>query len=159
MICFILLWLAIQRLNLNNTLHKNVCNRSRWRSWLAISSLDAPLERSGIFTDYNERGFVSIWFISLSSNLKALYRYIYHVCESCIHWLSVHFCAVFLFKKRRHIIVFFMFIKLFYIFRALDCDQNATIFESVQVKIDVVALVLVHGLPAQSASAASRSTL
>ncbi len=76
-ICLILKWyvsfcfgLPFQRLNLNNTLHKNVCNRSRWRSWLANSSLDAPLERSASSRIIMKEFLFSIWFISLSSNLK-----------------------------------------------------------------------------------------
>ncbi len=50
----------------------SVSQRWRWRSWLAISSLDAPLERSAssrIMIIMKEFLF-SIWFISLSSNLK-----------------------------------------------------------------------------------------
>ncbi len=46
--------------------------RIRWWSWLAISSLDVPLERSAsspIMIIMKEFLF-SIWFISLSSNLK-----------------------------------------------------------------------------------------
>ncbi len=44
--------------------------RIRWRSWLAISSLDAPLERSASSRIIMKEFLFSIWFISLSSNLK-----------------------------------------------------------------------------------------
>ncbi len=69
----------------------------------------------------------SMWFISLSSNLKlsidivsmsvshvfADFRFIFVKC-SC--------------SRRDGTSLFSLFYKLFYIFRALDCDQNATIF-------------------------------
>ncbi len=44
--------------------------RIRWSSWLAISSLDAPLERSASSRIIMKEFLFSIWFISLSSNLK-----------------------------------------------------------------------------------------
>ncbi len=44
--------------------------RIRWRSWLAISSLDSPLERSASSRIIMKEFLFSIWFISLSSNLK-----------------------------------------------------------------------------------------
>ncbi len=44
--------------------------RIRWRSWLAISSLDVPLERSASSWITMKEFLFSIWFISLSSNLK-----------------------------------------------------------------------------------------
>ncbi len=47
---------------------------------------------------------------------------------------------------------FLYFIKLFYIFRALDCDQNATIFWECASK-NVVTLVRVHGLRCSKAGA------
>ncbi len=87
---------------------ESVSQRWRWWSWLAISSLDAPLERSAFSRIIMKEFLFSIWFISLSSNLKAFYRYIYQVCEACIRWLSVHFCEALLFKTRRRIIVFFI---------------------------------------------------
>ncbi len=44
--------------------------RIRWWSWLAISSLDAPLERSASSRIIMKEFLFSTWFISLSSNLK-----------------------------------------------------------------------------------------
>ncbi len=44
--------------------------RIRWRSWLAIPSLDAPLERSASSRIIMKEFLFSIWFISLSSHLK-----------------------------------------------------------------------------------------
>ncbi len=44
--------------------------RIRWWSWLAISSLDSPLERSASSRIIMKEFLFSIWFISLSSNLK-----------------------------------------------------------------------------------------
>ncbi len=44
--------------------------RIRWWSWLTISSLDAPLERSASSRIIMKEFLFSIWFISLSSNLK-----------------------------------------------------------------------------------------
>ncbi len=44
--------------------------RIRWWSWLAISSLDSPLERSASSRTIMKEFLFSIWFISLSSNLK-----------------------------------------------------------------------------------------
>ncbi len=44
--------------------------RIRWRSWLAISSLDSPLERSASSRIIMKEFLFSIWFISFSSNLK-----------------------------------------------------------------------------------------
>ncbi len=38
----------------------------------------------------------------------------YHVCEACIRWVSVHFCEVLLFKTRQqkvHHVCFLYFIK------------------------------------------------
>ncbi len=48
----------------------SVLQRWRWWSWLAISSLDAPLERSASSRIIMKEFLFSIWFISLSSNLK-----------------------------------------------------------------------------------------
>ncbi len=50
----------------------SVCQRwrIRWWSWLAISSLDVPLERSASSRIIMKEFLFSIWFISLSSNLK-----------------------------------------------------------------------------------------
>ncbi len=48
----------------------SVSQRWRWWSWLAISSLDAPLERSASSRIIMREFLFSIWFISLSSNLK-----------------------------------------------------------------------------------------
>ncbi len=48
----------------------SVSQRWRWRSWLTISSLDAPLERSASSRIIVKEFLFSIWFISLSSNLK-----------------------------------------------------------------------------------------
>ncbi len=54
--------------------------RIRWRSWLAISSLDAPLERSASWRIIMKEFLFSIWFISLSSNLKlSIYIFIMSV--------------------------------------------------------------------------------
>ncbi len=47
----------------------SVLQRWRWWSWLAISS-DAPLERSASSRIIMKEFLFSIWFISLSSNLK-----------------------------------------------------------------------------------------
>ncbi len=44
--------------------------RIRWWSWLAFSSLDSPLERSASSRIIMKEFLFSIWFISLSSNLK-----------------------------------------------------------------------------------------
>ncbi len=49
---------------------KSVSQRWRWWSWLAISSLDVPLERSASSRIIMKEFLFSIWFISLSSNLK-----------------------------------------------------------------------------------------
>ncbi len=48
----------------------SVSQRWRWWSWLAISSLDSPLERSASSRIIMKEFLFSIWFISLSSNLK-----------------------------------------------------------------------------------------
>ncbi len=58
----------------------SVSQRWRWRSWLAISSLDAPLERSASSRIIMKEFLFSIWFISLSSNLKlSIYIFIMSV--------------------------------------------------------------------------------
>ncbi len=44
--------------------------RIRWWSWLTISSLDSPLERSASSRIIMKEFLFSIWFISLSSNLN-----------------------------------------------------------------------------------------
>ncbi len=104
--------------------------RIRWRSWLTISSLDAPLERSASSRIIMKEFLFSIWFISLSSNLKlsidifimsvshvfADFRFIFVKC-SC--------------SRRDSTSLFSLFYKII-LFRALDCEH---FFESVQVKI------------------------
>ncbi len=53
-----------------NKLVFSVSVSQRWRSWLAISSLDVPLERSASSRIIMKEFLFLIWFISLSSNLK-----------------------------------------------------------------------------------------
>ncbi len=100
----------------------------------------------------------SIRFISLSSNLKlsidifimsvrhvfADFWFIFVKC-SCSREMA-HHC-------------FLYFIKLFYIYRALDWDQNGPFFESVRVKICGCTCASAWSALLQSARAASRSTL
>ncbi len=72
--------------------------RIRWRSWLAISSLDAPLERSASSRIIMKEFLFSIWFISFSnlklsidifimsvSHVFADFRFIFVKC-SCSRW-------------------------------------------------------------------------
>ncbi len=68
----------------------------------------------------------SIWFISLSSNLK-LSIDIFIMSVSHV-FADFRFIFVKCSCSRGEAHCFLYFIKLFYIFRALDCDQNATIF-------------------------------
>ncbi len=58
----------------------SVSQRWRWRSWLGVSSLDTPLERSASSRIIMKEFLFSIWFISLSSNLKlSIYIFIMSV--------------------------------------------------------------------------------
>ncbi len=102
--------------------------RIRWWSWLTISSLDAPLERSASSRIIMKEFLFSIWFISLSSNLKlSIDICIMSVSHVFTDFRSFLWSAPPVQDKTAHH-CFLYFIKLFYIFRALDCDQNAKIF-------------------------------
>ncbi len=121
--------------------------RIRWRSWLAISSLEAPLERSAssriIMKEF--LFLFSIWFISLSSNLKLSidifimsvshvfsdFRFIFVKC-SCSRGDGTSLFSLFY-----KIILYIQGSRL----RA-KCDHFLRVWE----KFDVVALVLVHVL-------------
>ncbi len=71
------------------------------RSWLAISSLEAPLETStSILMILMKEFLFLICFISLSSHLQ-LSIYMYYVCEACIRGVSVDLCEALLFETRR----------------------------------------------------------
>ncbi len=63
---------------------ESVLQRWRWRTWLAISSLDVPLERSASSRIILKEFLFSIWFISLSSNLK-LSIYIYSIYNNFLY--------------------------------------------------------------------------
>ncbi len=65
--------------------------RIRWRSWLAVSSLDSPLQRSASSRIIMKEFLCSIWFISLSSNLKLsidiFIMSVSHALKKMIHWI------------------------------------------------------------------------
>ncbi len=128
--------------------------RIRWRSWLSISSLDSPLERSAssriIMKEF--LFLFSIWFISLSSNLKlsidifimsvghvfADFRFIFVKC-SC--------------SRRDGTSLFSLFYKIILYIQGSRLRRNHFL-RVCKYKFEVVALVRVHGL-----RTASRSTL
>ncbi len=130
--------------------------RIRWRSWLAIPSLDSPLERSAssriIMKEF--LFLFSIWFISLSSNLKlsidifimsvrhvfADFRFIFVKC-SC--------------SRRDGTSLFSLFYKIIVYIQGSRLRRNHFL-RVCEYKFDMVSLVQVHGLRARAAHCSRR---
>ncbi len=145
-----------------NKLVFSVSVSQRWRirwSWLAIPSLDSPLERSASSRIIMKEFLFSIWFISLSSNLKlsidifimsvshvfADFRFIFVKC-SC--------------SRQDGTSLFSLFYKIILYIQGSRLRRKWPFFESVRVKIwRGCTCASAWSALLQSACAASRSTL
>ncbi len=107
----------------------SVSQRWRWRTWLAISSLDVPLERSASSRIIMKEFLFSIWFISLSSNIKLSID----IFIMSVSHVFADFRFIFVMRSVRRdetVHRFLYFIKLFYIFYKKFC------WYCTQIKVD-----------------------